>query len=125
MTSLLRIEMMPAGTNYVGKTPTGAGTLYVAYSERVMDHSQPGGHTTWDRNLQTVSSAIAAGADPLALEGNQPGEMRNPSETEFNPVNDAPNSIMILPPNSPSRTGFHNTASAPYWLCFDKSGSLA
>ena len=118
----LRIEMMPAGTNYVGKTPTGTGTLYVAFSERVLDHSQPGGHSTWDRNLQTVSSAIAAGADPLTLEGNAPGEQRNPTDTEFNPVNDAPNSIMILPPRSPSRTGFHNTTSPPYWLCFDKSG---
>lgn len=116
----LRIEMMPAGTNYVGKTPTGTGTLYVAYSERVLDAANP--HTAWDRNLQTVSSAIAAGADPLTLEGNAPGEMRNPSDTEFNPVNDAPNSIMILPPQSPSRTGFHNTQSSPYWLCFDKNG---
>jgi YVTN family beta-propeller protein len=119
----LRVEMMPLGTNYVGNTPTGTGTLYVAYSQRVLDQSQPGGQqTNWDRNLQTISSAIAAGADPLTLEGNAVGQQRNPSETEFNPVNDAPNSIMILPPRSPSRTGFHNTASAPYWLCFDKTG---
>jgi YVTN family beta-propeller protein len=116
----IRVELMPAGTNYVGKTPTGTGTLYVAYSQRVLDHSNP--HSTWDRNLQTMSSAIAAGADPLTLEGNAPGESRNPTDTEFNPVNDAPNSIMILPPKSPSRTGFHNTAASPYWLCFDQSG---
>lgn len=116
----IRVELMPAGTNYVGKTPTGTGTLYVAFSQRVLDQSNP--HSTWDRNLQTVSAAIAAGADPLTLEGNAPGEMRNPSDTEFNPVNDAPNSIMILPPKSPSRTGFHNTQAAPYWLCFDQSG---
>ncbi len=116
----IRVELMPAGTNYVGKTPTGTGTLYVAYSQRVLDHSSP--HTTWDSNLQTVSSAIAAGADPLTLEGNAPGESRNPSDTEFNPVNDAPNSIMILPPKSPSRTGFHNTQASPYWLTFDKTG---
>lgn len=118
--SQLRVELMPAGTNYVGKTPTGTGTLYVAYSQRVLDHSSP--HTTWDSNLQTVSSAIAAGADPLTLEGNAQGEQRNPSDTEFNPVNDAPNSIMILPPKSPSRTGFHNTTASPYWLTFDKTG---
>lgn len=118
--SQLRVELMPAGTNYVGKTPTGTGTLYVAYSQRVLDQSNP--HSTWDRNLQTVSAAIAAGADPLTLEGNAPAEMRNPGETEFNPVNDAPNSIMILPPKSPSRTGFHNTQASPYWLCFDQSG---
>jgi YVTN family beta-propeller protein len=116
----IRVELMPAGTNYVGKTPTGTGTLYVAYSQRVLDHANP--HSTWDRNLQTVSAAIAAGADPLTLEGNAPGEMRNPADTEFNPVNDAPNSIMILPPKSPSRTGFHNTQASPYWLCFDKTG---
>lgn len=118
--SQLRIELMPAGTNYVGKTPTGTGTLYVAYSQRVLDHSSP--HTTWDRNLQTMSAAMAAGADPLTLEGNAPGEQRNPGDTEFNPVNDAPNSIMILPPKSPSRTGFHNTQASPYWLTFDKNG---
>lgn len=118
----MRIEMLPAGTNYVGSTPTGAGTLYVAYSQRVVDHSQPGGHTTWDRNLQTVSAAIAAGADPLTLENNQAGVTRNPVESEWNPTNDAPNSIMILPPNAPSLTGFHNTSASPYWLCFDKSG---
>lgn len=118
----IRVEMMPVGTNYVGKTPTGTGTLYVAYSARQIDASQPGGHSTWDRNLQTISSAIAAGADPLTLESNAQAETRNPGDTEYNPVNDAPNSIMILPPKSPSRTGFHNTAAPSYWLCFDKSG---
>lgn len=116
----LRVELMPAGTNYVGKTPTGTGTLYVAFSQRVVEQTNP--HSHWDKNLQTISAAMAAGADPLTLEGNAPPGMRPPGETEFNPINDAPNSIMILPPKSPSRTGFHNTQASPYWLCFDKGG---
>lgn len=119
----IRVEMMPAGANYVGDTPTGPGTLYVAYARRVVDQTQGASNSTvWDKNLQTVSAAIAAGADPLTLEANPTAATRNPNETEFNPVNDAPNSIMILPPRSPSRTGFHNTTSPPFWLCFDKSG---
>lgn len=119
----IRVEMMPAGMNYVGDTPTGTGTLYVAFARRVVDQTQGAGSpSVWDKNLQTISAAIAAGADPLTLEGNPTAATRNPGEIEFNPVNDAPNSIMILPPKSPSRTGFHNTVSPPFWLCFDKPG---
>lgn len=119
----LRIEMLAAGTNYVGKTPVSPGTLYVAYSKRRVEHSGSPGHSPWDRNLQTVSGAIAAGADPLTLERNPKGEGRIPTEgTSANPTNGAPNSIMMMPPNSPSRTGFHNLSVAPYWLCFDKQG---
>ncbi len=122
--SNLRIEMLPAGTNYVGKTPVSPGTLYVAYSQRRVEQSgAPGGHSPWDKNLQTISSAIAAGADPLTLEHNDPGRTRIPGEKPGNPTNGAPNSIMMLPPNSPTRAGFHNLSVSPYWLCFDKDGS--
>lgn len=120
--SNMRVELLTAGTNYVGKTPVSPGTLYVAYSKRRVDHSGSNLHTTWDKNLQTVSAAIAAGADPLTLERNPLGEQGAPSERVTNPTNGAPNSIMMLPPNSPSRAGFHNLTTSPYWLAFDKDG---
>ncbi len=119
----LRIEMLREGTNYVGKTPTGLGTLYVAYSQRIADQSQKGkSGYQWDSNLQTVAAAMAAGADPMNLETNYNPVPRNPKDSSWNPVNQAPNSIMIMPPNSPSRSGFHNMPAAPYWLCFDAEG---
>ncbi len=119
----LRIEMMAPGTQYVGKTPTGLGTLYVAYSQRIADQSQQGkSGYQWDSNLQTIAAAMAAGADPMNLETNYNPVPRNPKDSNWNPVNQAPNSIMIMPPNSPSRTGFHNMTSAPYWLAFDGKG---
>lgn len=116
----LRIELLPEGVQFVGKTPTGMGTLYVAFSPRVVDHSNP--HTHWDKNLNTVRAAIAAGADPLTLEGNRGKPLTDPSGKYNNPTSGAEQTIMIYPPKSPSRTGFHNTNAAPYWLCFDKSG---
>lgn len=116
----LRIELLPDGVQFVGKTPTGMGTLYVAFSPRVVDHSSP--HTHWDKNLNTVRAAIAAGADPLTLEGNRGKPLTDPSGKYNNPTTGAEKSIMIYPPKSPSRTGFHNTSAAPYWLTFDKTG---
>ena len=116
----LRVELLPEGVDFVGKTPTGMGTLYVAFSPRVVDHSSP--HTHWDKNLNTVRAAIAAGADPLTLEGNRGKVQDDPSGKWNNPTTGAEQTIMIYPPKSPSRTGFHNTNAAPYWLCFDKSG---
>lgn len=116
----LRVELLPEGTDFVGETPTGMGTLYVAYSPRVVEQSSP--HTHWDKNLHTVRAAIAAGADPLTLEGNYLKPISDPKGQKNNPTTGADRTIMIYPPDSPSRTGFHNTNAAPYWLCFDKSG---
>lgn len=116
----LRIELLPDGVQMVGKTPTGMGTLYVAFSPRVVEQSSP--HSHWDNNLNTVRAAIAAGADPLTLEGNRGKPMNDPTQKYNNPTSGAESTIMIYPPSSPSRTGFHNTSAAPYWLCFDKSG---
>lgn len=116
----LSVELLPEGMQFVGDTPTGMGTLYVAFSPRVVEQSNP--HSTWDKNLNTVRAAIAAGADPLTLEGNRGKPQDDPSGKHNNPTTGADRTIMIYPPKSPSRTGFHNTTAAPYWLCFDKSG---
>lgn len=115
------VELLPEGTQFVGKTPTGLGTLYVAFSPRVVDATQPH-HTHWDKNLNTVRAAIAAGADPLTLEGNRGKPLTDPKGRNNNPTTGADKTIMIYPPKSPTRTGFHNTSAAPYWLCFDQSG---
>ena len=117
----IRVKLLREGSNYIGDTPTGPGTLYVAYSARVVDQTQHGKPTHWDPNLQTMNAAIAAGADPLTLEGNDPRGHKD-VDTPANPTTNAPNSIMIFPPNSPGNTGFHNTSSSPYWLCFDLPG---
>lgn len=116
----LRIELLPEGTQFVDKTPTGQGTLYVAFSPRVVEQSEPQEH--WDKNLNTMRAAIAAGADPLTLEGNRGRPHSDPTGKHNNPTNGAESTIMIYPPKSPGRTGFHNTSAAPYWLCFDKTG---
>lgn len=116
----IRVELLPDGVQYVGKTPTGMGTLYVAFSPRIVDHSDP--HSHWDKNLNTVRAAIAAGADPLTLEGNRGQPLTDPTGKNYNPTTGAESTIMIYPPKSPGRTGFHNTTASPYWLCFDKSG---
>jgi YVTN family beta-propeller protein len=120
MPESLRVELMPEGTEYVGRTPTGMGTLYAAFSPRVVEQSNP--HSHWDKNLNTVRAAIAAGADPLTLEGNRGAPITDPKGRNNNPTSGAERTIMIYPPKSPSRTGFHNTNAAPYWLCFDRSG---
>lgn len=116
----IRVELMPEGVQYVGKTPTGMGTLYVAFSPRVVDQTSP--HEHWDKNLNTVRAAIAAGADPLTLEGNRGQPLTDPTGKNNNPTTGAESTIMIYPPKSPSKTGFHNTNASPYWLCFDKTG---
>lgn len=118
----IRVKLLREGTNYIGDTPTGPGTLYVAYSARVVDQTQQGKPTHWDPNLQTMNAAIAAGADPLTLEGNDVRGHKD-NKTPANPTTSAPNSIMIFPPNSPGSTSFHNTSSSPYWLCFDLPGN--
>ncbi len=120
MPESLRVELLPEGTEYVGRTPTGMGTLYVAFSPRVVEQSNP--QTHWDKNLNTVRAAIAAGADPLTLEGNRGKPITDPKGKNYNPTSGAESTIMIYPPKSPSRTGFHNTSAAPYWLCFDRTG---
>lgn len=120
MPESVKVELLPEGTQYVGNTPTGMGTLYVAFSPRVVDESNP--HSHWDPNLNTVRAAIAAGADPLTLEGNRGAPISDPKQLKNNPTNGSERTIMIYPPTSPSRTGFHNTNADPYWLCFDKTG---
>lgn len=120
MPESLKVELLPEGTQYVGNTPTGMGTLYVAFSPRVVEQSDP--HTNWDPNLNTVRAAIAAGADPLTLEGNRQAPITDPKQRNNNPTSGSERTIMIYPPNSPSRTGFHNTNADPYWLCFDQTG---
>lgn len=120
MPESIKVELLPEGTQYVGNTPTGMGTLYVAFSPRVVEQSSP--HSHWDPNLNTVRAAIAAGADPLELEANRGAPITDPKQLKNNPTNGSERTIMIYPPKSPSRTGFHNTNADPYWLCFDKTG---
>lgn len=120
MPESLRVELLPEGTQYVGRTPTGMGTLYAAFSPRVIEQTNT--HTHWDKNLNTVRAAIAAGADPLELEAARGKPISDPKQYKNNPTSGAAQTIMIYPPKSPSKTGFHNTNAAPYWLAFDKTG---
>ena len=119
----LSVELLPEGTQFVGRTPTGLGTLYVAFSPKIVDHSGAG-HSTWDNNLMTVPAIIANGGGPLNIEGPSPFKVEdgNISKKKSSPVSGADKTIMIYPPGSPARIGFHNTTAAPQWLCFDGSG---
>ncbi|MGE0490423.1 MAG: beta-propeller fold lactonase family protein [Vulcanimicrobiota bacterium] len=120
----VRLVMNPAGTQMVGDTPTGPGTLYVAFAGRQVNQAEVGTRSGMPKNPHVYRSAIAAGADPLALETNGPPAQRMPGTYEWNPTNFAPNSLMILPPNNPTSTGFHNLTSSPFWVCFNKPGTI-
>ncbi len=120
----IKIVMNPAGVDFVGDTPTGPGTLYVAFSGRKVDQSEKGPGRGMPKNPHVYRAAIAAGADPLALETNAPAGHKMPGEYKWNPISTHPNSLMILPPNNPNSTGFHNLTSAPYWLCFNQKGTI-
>lgn len=125
MPTMLRMVMNPAGYQMVGNTPVGPGTLYVAFAGRKTDQSQPGpGTGQMSANLQTYRAAIIAGADPLSIATNAPGPLRQPTDFEYNPVTYHANTLMIFPPNAPGNTGFHNLTASPYWLAFNKDGSV-
>ena len=119
----LRITMNPRGYTGGSEQPSGSGTVYVAFGERqasVVSNSRDGGGMSIDTD---PVQAIAAGADPLTLGGN-PVPSFNPNDAEQNLTSDDPNTLMIYPPTAPSRTWFSKLSSRPFWVCFNKTGSV-
>lgn len=120
-----KFTMVPEGVNFVGTTPTGPGTLYIAYAERQANKAYNAGSDFINGpNNQAFFAAIVAGVDPMDLNTNRrsekvylPGEHRN-----WNPTTSSKNTLMMLPAGDYASAGFHDMTSTPYWLCFDKDG---
>ncbi|MEW6277317.1 MAG: carboxypeptidase-like regulatory domain-containing protein [Candidatus Eremiobacterota bacterium] len=128
MPAAISVPLLPQGTMLVDNTPVGPGTVYVAFAAKqigqvntttgVMNQGFP--LTTQDQ----FKGAIAAGADPLSLQGNPTlPPSTGPGFMEMNPINVNPNNLMILPPQNLNLTGYHTLSAQPYWLCFNAAGT--
>lgn len=109
----LRVEMLKVGAS----ASTGPGTLYAALCPRV--ESSPGD----DGDFTNLLAILALGVDPLTVAVDRPPTATvGPEMSEMFPTTEAPCSIMIRPPDSPSRTTYLEMGSVPVWPCFDKTG---
>lgn len=125
VTNALTFQMLPAGMNRTGNTFSGPGTLYVAFAQRrsnraVGAQSDP----MASRNLHTYHAAIAAGVNPMTYDSNAivPTTGGKDMLKLKNPTTTSENTLMIVPPNNFTLTGYHDVTSSPYWLTFDKEG---
>jgi len=105
-------------------TPTGPGTVYVAFAERQANVASNGenGDGLKLGNSNTLMQALAAGADPMSISGNAPVQ-GNSKDMEVNGITTEPNSLMIYPPQAPGKTNYTKLKIHPYWVCFNKTGS--
>jgi YVTN family beta-propeller protein len=109
----IRVVMNPADYHATaGGTPTGPGTVVVAFAE--LKGESPVGN---NRNFETKllyrdPNWIGAHCDFVPDFNN--GEQNN--------INVEPNTLMIYPPAARARTGYVDLAFQPYWVCFDSQG---
>ncbi len=122
--TLVKMLMNPVGSVVIGETPAGPGTVYVAFAARKSSQRKGASQGFPLKTQQLFRGAVAAGADPLAIAGNAPDSIRNPQDYNWNPITSAPNTLMIFPPQAPTRTGFHELQVSPYWLCFNSDGTV-
>lgn len=129
--AMVHIVLNPGEINITGGgTPVGPGTVYVAFASRgrPATPSTPGSvNPPGGPPLSTTRSylgQIAMGADPFAIAGNNmlPPPNVNPGEYTT-PINVNPNSLMILPPENPGKTGYVSLSVQPYWLAFNVAGT--
>lgn len=115
------VEMLPEGATSAKSGLTGPGTVYVAYSKRVVDQSNPDG----DEKLSDLDlKKMVPYADPLDLVSNpenhdNPGD---PSKRPTNPITTNPDEVMLYPPTAPQRSTFLTLQEPPYHLAFDSQG---
>lgn len=115
------VEMLPDGAANAKSGLSGPGTVYIAYSKRVTDQSNPNG----DEKLSDLDlKKMVPYADPLDLVSNpenydNPGD---PSKRPTNPTTINPNEVMLYPPTAPQRSTFLTFQEPPYHLAFDAQG---
>lgn len=124
MSSRCQVLMNPESAGFVGDMAVKSGDLYVAFSEKLANvtgvESSP--------YKMVHQQAMAAGADLSQLwnrDENLPKTPRGPGEAHLmNQITGMTNCLMVYPPNNPSKNSFVQMPIRPYWLCFNRTGSL-
>lgn len=124
MSSRCQVLMNPEAAGFVGDLAVKSGDLYVAFSEKLANvtgvESSP--------YKMVHQQAMAAGADLTQLwnrDENLPKTPRGPGEAHLmNNITSMNNCLMVYPPNNPAKSGFVAMQTRPYWLCFNRTGSL-
>lgn len=124
MSARCQILMNPENAGFVGDMAVKSGAVYVAYSQKLenVNGIEPSPYQM--RHQQ----AMAAGADLTQLwsrDDQLPKMPKGPGEAHLmNPVTGYSNCLMVYPPENPSRSGFVQMQVRPYWLCFNRTGSI-
>ncbi|MBS2035468.1 carboxypeptidase regulatory-like domain-containing protein [bacterium] len=124
MSSRCQVLMNPENAGFVDGMAVKSGDLYVAFSKKPANvnnmESSP--------NKMIWQQAMAAGADLGQLwnkDENLPKTPRGPGEAFLmNPITGFDNCLMVYPPNNPSKSGFVQMQTKPYWLTFDRGGNF-
>lgn len=122
--SRAQILMNPQNTAFVGNLAVKGGAVYVAFSEKPTNEN----NMESSPNKMVAQQAIAAGADLMQLWSGReelPMTPKGPgSAALMNPIVGMSNCLMVYPPETPNRSGFVKMQGKPYWLCFNRNGSL-
>lgn len=113
------IQMMPDGMASDGKSLSGTGVVYVAYSkdEQIIENSGA------ELPIWELLKRLAAGGDPMDITRLMNQKEQNPLDRKANTYTVATDHVMIYPPKTPSRSTFHKLNTSPYYLSFDATGS--
>lgn len=124
MSSRCQILMNPESAGFVGDMAVKSGAVYVAFSEKLANEN--GIESSPYKMVH--QQAVAAGADLSQLWGRPeqlPKMPRGPGEAHLmNNITGMKNCLMVYPPESPAKSGFVEMGTRPYWLCFNRTGSI-
>lgn len=113
----LLVELLPEGVTETGEGLTGRGTLYIAYSERIVEQtSGPGRQKLDDYDIRRWLLFT----DPLSALTNR--EEPSDADRPRNPITLEKNHVMLYPPSAPGRSTFHGLNGPAYHLAFDRGG---
>ena len=112
------VELLPVGMSKVGDSLTGRGTLYVAFSTKILDQSK--GPKMQRLSDEDIRKRLAVNPDSLEVVTQM--DETNPGKRPLMPITLEPNHIMIYPPMAPPRSTFFIQNSPIYKLAFDGSG---
>ena len=111
--------------------PLAPGTAYVAFGMKAAAGAPAGMGPTGGYQMsttQTYRQQILHGGtgDPFNMgggniQGPKPGDV-NPGDYHT-PIQVAPNTLMMLPVNNPSQTGYKEMDTQPYWVTFNAAGT--
>lgn len=112
------VELLPEGMSNQGDSLTGRGTLYVAYSTKILDQSA--GPRRQRLDDYDIRRRLIINDDPLAVVTHK--DEANPGKRPTTSITMADNHVMIYPPGSPQRSTFFVQNRPIYYLAFDSSG---